>query len=110
MNGKAAPAIPPLALRQGEKVRLRIINASQKPIPLNLTGHRFEIVSINGSDPLEPHGSRDTITLNPADRYDVDFKANNPGVWSFGSQLADQATNNGKFPGGLACVVRYSDQ
>lgn len=108
MNGKAAPAIPPVELRQGERVRLRVINTAQHAIPLYLTGHRFEVASINGSDALEPHVYRDTITLEPSDRVDLSFTADNPGVWSFASEVLDQASNEGKFPGGIACVVRYS--
>lgn len=108
MNGKSAPAIPPVELRQGERVRLRVINTSQHSIPLYLTGHRFEVAAINGSDALEPHVYRDTITLEPSDRVDLSFTADNPGVWSFASELLDQASNEGKFPGGIACVVRYS--
>jgi FtsP/CotA-like multicopper oxidase with cupredoxin domain len=110
MNGKAAPAIPPIELRQGERVRLRVVNAGQHAIPLYLSGHRFEVMSINGSDNLEPHVYRDTITLNPSDRVDLSFAADNPGVWSFASELLEQASNEGKFPGGIACVVRYSGQ
>lgn len=69
----------------------------------------MEIVSINGSDLLEPHVTRDTITLNPSDRMDVEFQANNPGVWSLASELTDQSSNQGTFPGGIACVIRYMD-
>ncbi|HEY9677212.1 MAG TPA: multicopper oxidase domain-containing protein [Drouetiella sp.] len=108
MNGKAAPAVPPIELRQGEKVRLRIVNASQHAIPISLSGHRFEVLGINGGDSLEPKVSRDTVTLNPSDRIDLGFTADNPGVWSFASEILDQASNDGKFPGGIACVVRYS--
>ncbi len=108
LNGKAAPAVPAMELRQGERVRLRVINASQHIVPLYLTGHRFEVVAINGSDALEPHIYRDTITVNPSDRIDLCFSADNPGVWSLASELLDEASNDGKFPGGIACVVRYS--
>ncbi|HEY9717982.1 MAG TPA: multicopper oxidase domain-containing protein [Trichormus sp.] len=109
LNGKSAPAIPAIELRQGERVRLRVINAGQQPVPLHLSGHRFEIVAVNGSDSMEPHVIRDTVTLNPSDRYDLEFAADNPGVWSLASEIDAQSTNNGKFPGGIACVVRYSD-
>jgi len=109
-NGKSAPAIPPIELRQGERVRLRVINAGQEQVPLHLSGHRFEVIAVNGSDSLEPHVFRDTITINPSDRYDLEFAADNPGVWSLASENYAQSTNNGKFPGGIACIVRYSDQ
>jgi FtsP/CotA-like multicopper oxidase with cupredoxin domain len=108
-NGKSAPAIPAVELHEGERVRLRVINAGQIAIPLSLSGHRFEVVAVNGSDQLEPHTFRDTVTLNPSDRYDLEFTANNPGVWSLSSELFDQSTTEGRFPGGIACVVRYGE-
>jgi FtsP/CotA-like multicopper oxidase with cupredoxin domain len=108
INGKAAPAIPPMELRQGERVRLRIVNASPEAVPLHLSGHRFEVISTNGSDVLEPHVFRDTVTVNPSDRVELEFTADNPGVWSLASELMTQASNQGHFPGGIACVVRYS--
>jgi len=109
INGKSAPNIPPIELRKGQRVRLRLINAGQEAVPLQLGGHRLEIVSVNGGDRLEPHVLRDTICLNPSDRVDVEFSADNPGVWSLASEVAHQSTNKGKFPGGIACVVRYSE-
>ncbi len=109
INGKPAPLAAPIELRKGERVRLRLINASEESIPIYLSGHKLEVVGINGGDRLEPHVFRDTITLAPADRLDVEFLADNPGVWSLASDLAHQCTYKGKFPGGIACVVRYSE-
>jgi FtsP/CotA-like multicopper oxidase with cupredoxin domain len=109
VNGKSAPAIAAMELKRNERVRLRLINVSESICPLHISGHKFEIVSINGSDSLEPHVNRDTITLNPADRIDIEFVADNPGVWSFSSLLPAQTTNNGQFPGGIAVVIRYND-
>ena len=107
INGNTGSTIKPMELRKGERIRLRMINASNQVIPLSLTGHKLEIVSINGSDALEPHVFRDTLTLNPSDRVDADFTADNPGVWSLASEIPEQASNQGVFPGGIACVVRY---
>ena len=109
VNGKCAPGIPPIEVNRGQRVHFRIINASQQICPLHLSGHKFEVMSINGADGLEPHISRDTISIGPADRVDLEFSADNPGVWSFASALFAQSTNNGQFPGGIACVVRYLD-
>jgi FtsP/CotA-like multicopper oxidase with cupredoxin domain len=109
VNGKSAPAIPPIEVKQNERVRLRVVNASANACPLYLTGHHFEVVGCNGSDALEPHVTRDTITLQPGDRYDLEFTANNPGVWSLASILPSQTNNDGRYPGGIAVVVRYPD-
>jgi len=107
LNGMPGNTIKPIELRKGERVRLRLINAATEAIPLSLTGHKLEIISINGSDALEPHVFRDTITLNPSDRVDAEFTADNPGVWSLASEVPWQASNQGVFPGGIACIVRY---
>lgn len=108
-NGKSAQAIPPLEVHNGERIRLRIVNSSSEACPLTLTGHRFEIVSQNGSDAIEPHVSRDTVTVNAGERVDLEFTADNPGVWSLSSLKANQTSFNGSFPGGFAMVVRYPD-
>jgi FtsP/CotA-like multicopper oxidase with cupredoxin domain len=108
-NGKSAQSIPPLELKNGERMRLRMINASQQPCPFSLTGHRLEIVSQNGSDPIEPHVFRDTVTIHPGERVDLEFSADNPGVWSLSSLNLSQCSFNGQFPGGFAMVVRYPE-
>lgn len=107
INGVSGSSMKPMEIRKGERIRLRLINASNQAIPLSLTGHKLEIVSTNGSDALEPHTFRDTVTLNPADRVDAEFTADNPGVWSLASEIPEQASNQGVFPGGIACVVKY---
>ena len=109
VNGKTAPAIPAIELKLGTRVRLHLFNLTGEAVPLHLSGHRFEVVAENGSDPLEPHVFRDTITLNPADRLDLDFIADNPGVWSLSSEKTEQISQGGKFPRGIAVVVRYKN-
>jgi manganese oxidase len=107
VNGKSAPAIPPIAVTKGDRVRLYVANTTSQPIPLHLTGHRFEVISVSGGDTMEPHVFRDTYAVQPGDRVVLEFLADNPGVWSLASQLPHQATNHGKFPGGIAIPVIY---
>lgn len=109
VNGKTAPNIPPIEVRNGERVRLRLVNVCEEAVPLHLTGHKMEIVSNNGSDLLEPQVFRDTVTLNPGERMDVEFTAGNIGVWSLASEKISQTTSAGKFPGGIALFVRYQE-
>ncbi len=109
INGKTAPAIAPIEVRKGERIRLRVINASRQTCPFYLTGHRFEVIATNGSEAQDIHSRRDVIALQPGDRYDLEFLADNPGVWSLSSLLDEQTMTAGKFPGGMACVVRYVD-
>lgn len=108
-NGKSAQAITPLEVHQGERIRLRVVNTSSEACPLTLTGHKMEVVAQNGSESIEPHIARDTVTINAGERMDMEFTADNPGVWSLSSLKANQCSFNGAFPGGIAMVVRYPD-
>lgn len=105
-NGKTAPATSPIEVQKGDRVRLSLINAGNQVIPLCLTGHTFDVVAENGGTPSQPV-SCDTYALNAACRVDLEFTANNPGVWSLASELPSQTTTNGRFPGGIAIPVKY---
>ncbi|MBX9690296.1 MAG: multicopper oxidase domain-containing protein [Candidatus Obscuribacterales bacterium] len=109
LNGKSAQAIPALDLKNGERIRLRVINVAPEACTFSLTGHRLEIVAQNGSEGVEPHTVRDTVTIHPGERMDLEFSADNPGVWSLSALNASQCSFNGQFPGGFAMVVRYPD-
>jgi FtsP/CotA-like multicopper oxidase with cupredoxin domain len=83
MNGKSWPEAEPLRVKQGERVRLRLINAGSMSIhPMHLHGHSFSIVAIDGNR-LETPIVRDVVPISPGERYDIEFVADNPGVWLF---------------------------
>lgn len=83
MNGKSWPEGGPLWVKQGQRVKLRLINAGSSSIhPMHLHGHSFRIVAADGN-PLETLIVRDVVPVNPGERYDVEFVADNPGVWLF---------------------------
>lgn len=109
MNGKSAPLAPPIDVRRGQKVRLRVINSGHTAVPLHLSGHRFEVLARDGSDLLEPRVYRDTVTVSPGERVDLEFTAENPGLWALASETFEQASREGRTPGGIACILRYTD-
>jgi FtsP/CotA-like multicopper oxidase with cupredoxin domain len=83
INGKSWPETPALRVQEGERVRLRLINAgSMAAHPMHLHGHSFRVVAIDGNR-LDVPIKRDVITVNPGERYDIEFVADNPGVWLF---------------------------
>lgn len=110
INGKQAPQIPPLQVSPNQRIRLHFVNAASHSIPIALTGHKLEIISQDGSDELEPHVIRDGVTINPGSRMDCEFTSDNPGTWSLSSLDFNQASYNGKFPGGIACVLKYKSK
>lgn len=83
INGRSWPETPALRVRPGERVRLRLINAgSSSAHPMHLHGHSFRIVAVDGN-PLAVPIVRDVVTVSPGERYDIEFVADNPGVWLF---------------------------
>jgi FtsP/CotA-like multicopper oxidase with cupredoxin domain len=81
INGKAFPATEPLRLRQGERVRLRLINASNEHTHVvRLSGHRLRVTHTDGN-PLQAPVEVDAIPLAPSERYDAVVVADRPGAW-----------------------------
>ncbi|GIO08901.1 copper oxidase [Brevibacillus reuszeri] len=97
-NGKTGSAITPLMIKQGEKVRIRLINAGFLSHRLYLQGHEYKIVSTDGQ-PINnpPLVSGQLLNIAPGERYDIEFVANNPGSW-----LLEERSSN---PGATSLTV-----
>ena len=75
LNGRAHPDSAPLAVAQGERVRMRLRNMSDMAHPMHLHGHTFA---------LADSGLRkDTVTIRPMRTVEIEFDADNPGQWAF---------------------------
>ena len=81
INGKAYPATEPLTVQNGERVRLRLINASaDHNHVIRLAGHRLKVTHTDGNPLVQPV-EVDAVPIAPSERYDVQFVANWPGAW-----------------------------
>lgn len=91
-NGKTGSAIQPLKVKEGEKVRIRLVNAGFLSHKLNLQGHEYKIVATDGQ-PINnpPLVSGQLLNIAPGERYDIEFIANNPGSWL----LEERSSNPG---------------
>ena len=106
INGKAYPAVEPLKVKLGQRVRLRFVAAGQFIHPMHLHGLPFRIVATDGN-PV-PEGAqllKDTVSVAPGERYDVEFIADRPGKWMLHCHIPHHTTNDGEEPGGLMMVV-----
>lgn len=85
INGLSFPDTKALDVKQGDKVRVRLINASASTThPMHLHGHQFKVVAADGNPvPEAAQLTKNTISLNPGETYDIEFTADNPGVWAF---------------------------
>ncbi len=102
MNGKAGSAIPPLKLKAGERVRVRLINVGSLPHAMHTHGHIFRIVATDGN-PVPPAGQwrKDTILIGPGERYDLELTGYNPGVWMFHCHMPNHGEN------GMMTTINY---
>jgi FtsP/CotA-like multicopper oxidase with cupredoxin domain len=81
INGKAYPATETLKVRKGERVRLRLINASAEHTHvIRLAGHRLSVTHTDGNPLLRPV-EVDALPIAPSERYDIFFNAERPGAW-----------------------------
>ena len=81
INGKAYPATEPLRVRKGERVRLRLINASADHTHvMRLSGHPLRVTHTDGN-PLVEAVAVDAVPIAPSERYDVLLNADRPGAW-----------------------------
>ena len=74
INGRSFPDATPLPVRQGERVRLRLVNQTMMFHPVHVHGHTFEIAGTGLR--------KDTAVIRPMQRVDVDLDADNPGQWA----------------------------
>jgi plastocyanin len=82
INGKMHGSIPPLMVAEGERVLIRLIHTGAIPHPIHTHGHSFQIVATDGNPvPEVARLTKDTVLIGPAERYDLAFVADNPGVW-----------------------------
>lgn len=92
INDQAYPDADPLAIEEGEHVRVNITNMSMMIHPMHLHGHFFQTGDM----------IKDTVIVPPhMGRASLDFVADNPGDWFF------HCHNLYHLHGGMARVFRY---
>jgi FtsP/CotA-like multicopper oxidase with cupredoxin domain len=81
INGGLYPHVPMFVVSRGDLVKMTIVNDSNAVHPMHLHGHHMLVLSRNGvADRGSPWWS-DTLEVDPGDRYEVAFRADNPGLW-----------------------------
>ena len=110
INGRAYPATDTIHMRVGETLKVRFIGSNNGFIhPMHIHGGPFEVVAIDGQT-LAPSARyfADTVNVGPGQRYDVIWKAWQPGKWMIHCHIGHHTTNNNvetKGGGGLMMVI-----
>jgi FtsP/CotA-like multicopper oxidase with cupredoxin domain len=83
INGRASPYVPPISVREGQVVRLHIVNDTGEYHPMHLHGHIYSVLAKNGEPILGSPLHLDSMLVGPHETWDVAFRADNPGIWMF---------------------------
>ena len=102
MNQHMLGAGEPIRVKQGQRVLLRLLNASAtENVVLALPGHTFKVIAMDGN-PVPNPVAVEVLSLAVAERVDAVVEMNAPGVWVLGSTLAEARKM------GLGVVVEYA--
>ena len=107
INGKAFPDTSPLLVRYGEHIKIRLINKSSQAHSMHTHGHDFTVTHIDGF-PIYSMLD-DTINVASGRRIELDFMANNPGIWPLNGTKTFHQSNNGVSPGGMITRIIYTE-
>lgn len=92
---------PFLKLRRGSTHVLALHNDTAWHHPIHLHGHSFRVISRNG-EPTRYREWQDTVLLNPRDRAEIAFVADNPGDWMFHCHILEHQA------AGMMAVIRVT--
>lgn len=107
INGKSAPTLPPITVKKANILESDLSMQRIKVHPMHLHGHAFKIVSTDGYFLPNKGQWKDRFPVNARGRFDVIFKAENPGTWAFHCHDPHHVTNDGVYSRGLLTLVQY---
>lgn len=104
INGRMLGYGDPIRVREGQRVLLRILNASATVTHwLAFSGHALTVVAMDGN-PVPVQSSVEALRLAPAERVEVLVTMNSPGVWILGETRGEIRK------AGMGIVVEYAGQ
>lgn len=104
INQQRLGAGEPIRVKQGQRVLMRILNASAtENIVIALPGHKFKVIAMDGNPVPNPR-EVPVLAIAAAERIDAIVEMNSPGVWILGSTLAESRAM------GLGVAVEYAGQ
>jgi FtsP/CotA-like multicopper oxidase with cupredoxin domain len=83
INDQASPMMASYVVREGQLVRLHIVNRTDEYHAMHLHGHSFVVLEGNGRRPAGSPVRLDTLLIGPNEAWDIAFLADNPGLWMF---------------------------
>jgi manganese oxidase len=93
-NSKLFPAIDPLVVRRGQRVRIRVGNLSMHEHPVHLHGYQFDVTGGDGGRwPRAAWRKEVTEIVGVGQMRDIEFTADAPGDWALHCHKAHHTMN-----------------
>ena len=92
---------PMLTLKRGRSYVLAMNNETAWWHPMHLHGHAFRVISRNGA-PTRYREWQDTVLMQPREKVEVAFVADNPGDWMFHCHILEHQES------GMMGVIRVT--
>jgi manganese oxidase len=81
-NGKSGPAATPMVVKQGERVRIRMVNLGMDHHPIHLHGNQFVVTGTEaGRIPQQLWYDQNTVLVGVAQARNIEFEAKYAGDW-----------------------------
>ncbi len=106
INGYSFPYTKPVTVKQGERLKLRLINVGAEDKNFHVHGHSFWVTHKDGYKLAHPFRG-DTVSVSPGERLDLLIDADNPGVWLMHDHYGGHTSNDRIYPGGIVTVLAY---
>ena len=82
LNGKPGPATTPMLVKQGERVRVRLVNLGMDHHPIHLHGNQFVVTGTEGGRiPESAWYRQNTVLVGSGQARDIEFDARHAGDW-----------------------------
>jgi FtsP/CotA-like multicopper oxidase with cupredoxin domain len=110
INGKSFPSTDPMEAKVGDRVRIHLINLGQMVHPMHSHGFATKVVATDGHPvPDAAQITKDTVSIGPGERYDLEFTADRPGAWIYHCHILSHVQNKGVEPGGMISVIKVTE-
>jgi FtsP/CotA-like multicopper oxidase with cupredoxin domain len=94
LNGKAGPAATPMIVREGDRVRIPMVNFGMDHHTMHLHGNRFVVTGTEGGRiPESAWYPGNTVIVGVAQTRDIEFVANRAGDWMLHCHLPHHMMN-----------------
>ena len=93
-NGKGGPACTPMIVKQGERVRIRLVNLGMDHHPIHMHGHQFTVTATEANrKPAHTWFEENTVIVGVAQARVIEFEAKHIGDWMVHCHLPHHMMN-----------------